>query len=87
MTLFNPFGPFSEWLVASWLGHLVIGFVVGSVIGLVRWRGHRKDIRGHPAGFMLRWGGVVIGLYLLSDFFDILFIIVFSWLILDYGAY
>ncbi len=53
------------------LGHMVIGLVVGSVIGLVRWAVRPEGIRGHPVGSMLRWSGIVIGLYLLRGFFGI----------------
>ncbi|MCE2405109.1 MAG: hypothetical protein J4F43_08130 [Dehalococcoidia bacterium] len=51
-------------------GDLVFALIVGGVIGLMRWWRLPETGRGHPAGSMLRWMGIVFGLLVLRVFVD-----------------
>ena len=47
------------------LGDLVFALMAGSAVGFVLWRRRPETIRGHPVASMLRWMGVVVGLFVL----------------------
>lgn len=83
MPVIDLIGPYYG-LVTSWVAHLFLGFVFGSVIGLALWLRRRRDLRGNPAGSMLRWSGLVIGIYFLRGVFDLLlfmFYLYWAWLV------
>ena len=55
------------------LGNLVFALVAGGTIGLILWRRRPETARGHPVASMLRWMGVVVGLFVLH------FVLVLFW--------
>ena len=63
----NPENPVAIML----LGGVVFSVVVGGVIGLLLWVSRPEATRGHPVGLVLRWIGILVGLFVLRLVFSV----------------